>query len=395
MGKNKIISNLNKVLGSSPLKVYDRVNDFSLAQVCTSLIYSGRVLLVINNQNDLAVNSAEKILLENNFKVTRFLFEGATDNADDLAKMFDTPEDVRLVITLNSELIIPTLYYATLNNLPAVICVQDFRGLRAFSAKAFIKNGERLDRVMLTNRRHIIIDEQICSVKNFLSEAFAEIESKTLALIDYRLKDKALNSGINLRAYSIIRRSILETFSIFAHSKKAQKQVLLENLLKIYIADFIAEGEVFLGNSIDNTLLLFGAEKTGGSKLLSQKIILGLLEILFSGEHENILDIPDYLIRSKFLSTKTKINELEFYDHFSKTHGLLDKIDRTEFKKLYNEVCSLKNSTDRMVNIFIALGGNVKTEKSELAKAIKYAGDFPYSVNGVTYLRESGIAEYL
>ena len=48
-----------------------------------------------------------------------------------------------------------------------------------------------------------------------------------------------------------------------------------------------------------------------------------------------------------------------------------------------------------MLNIYTALGGVGEDCKGEIAKAIKYAGDFPFGVNAVTLLRESGISEYL
>ncbi len=395
MRLNKVVANLNNLLGSSPLTVYEKEDDFSLAKVCTSIIYSGRVLLVVNNQNDLAVQRAEKILTEKNFKVTRYLFEGKSDNLNELCKMFNACEDARLVITLNSELITPTLYFATVNKIPAVICVKDIKGLKALNYKNYLKNGTMLDEFIFTPSRHVLIDQQILSSKGFLSEAFAEIESKTLALIDYRLKDKATKSGINLTAYSTIRNSILDCFSIFKYSKKAQYQILLENLFKIYIADFFAKGEVFTRNSIESALLILEGNKNIGARLVAQKIILGLLEIMFSGEHENMLNVPDYLTRSKLLATKTHIDELEFYNHFIKTNSILDNISRTEYKKFYQEVCSLKSSTDRMINIFIALGGTQNIEKGELAKAIKYAGDLPYGINSVTFIRESGILEFI
>ena len=171
--------------------------------------------------------------------------------------------------------------------------------------------------------------------------------------------------------------------------------MLLENLFKIYVADFIAKGEVFVGNSIESTLLTFNGDKNGGTKLLAQKIILGLLEIMFSGEHDNLLSVPDYLTRSKFLATKMDISEVDFYNHFVKTNSILDNISRTEYKKFFQEVGSLKGSADRMINIFIALGGVQKENKGELARAIKYAGDLPYAINSVTFIRESGILEFL
>ena len=75
--------------------------------------------------------------------------------------------------------------------------------------------------------------------------------------------------------------------------------------------------------------------------------------------------------------------------------NIIEKLNKNDFVALQKEVSALLRSCDRMINIYLSLGGAQGSENGQIAKAIKYAGDFPYCINSATFLRESGILEYL
>lgn len=394
MSFKSYLSKLNSQAKNSQLSILGYENVFSIVKKCSSLIVSGRILLVCSNRKQLDIVEFERVLVKKGFKVSVIEFSGSANNLDDLSKLFACPEDVRLVITIENSLALATSYYASVNNIPSIILISDILLRQVFAKKIIVNTSNGLDEVILNDKRFVFVDESIIEKPQALSFAFADIQTKALALLEYRLRDKALKTGLNLACYSHVRKAILETFPVFAHSKKTQKELLLYSLIRVYVGDFVANGKVFFGQTDNLTSMLLGSEN-GLDKLKVQKFTLFLLEALFSGKHENILDCPDYLLRTKYLIGNYPEDERFFYNQYLQTSNIIEKISKNDFASLQKEVSALFKSCDRMINIYLALGGEQGSSNGQIAKAIKYAGDFPYCVNSATFLRESGILEYL
>lgn len=394
MSIKSLTQKLNSQSNNSNLTLLGFEDDFSVVKLCSSLIVSGRVLIVCTDKNQRKIIEVEKALIKKGFKVSIIEFRGNANNLVDLSKLFSASEDVRVAITIENSLAIPTSYFASVNDIYSIIVTSDVSMRQVFAKKIIINTGNGLDQVLLNDKRHILIDESIIDKPFATAQAFADIQSKAISLLEYRLRDKVINTGLNLNSYSQIRNAILETFSVFAHSKKAQKELLLNSLIKVYFADYLANGSVFFGQITNVTSLLLDSEN-GLDKLKVQKFTLSLLEAMFSKKYENILDCPDYLMRSKYLISKYNVDQTFFYEHFLQTSNLTDKISQSDFASLQKEVQALVKSCDRMINIYLALGGEMGSENERIAKSIKYAGDLPFCINSSTFLRENGILEYL
>lgn len=318
---------------------------------------------------------------------------------ESMSKMFALPDDVRLIVVTDVEVIRPACYYASIAKVPVVLMCEDERFFEKFSLHTFVYSGEKLDYVLTACECHVIVN-----VKKFLKTTdFAELYGLTMsklpAIFDYHVTNATRGEKLNEKAYSAFIESIKTVYSVFNYRRRKQKKLLLAESLKILACNYMTEGKMFdFSSQRLAELLLNKSDKNGHGRVFCAGLLLKLYGLYISGEYSHLLEVPDYMARSEKVAKLLKAEEKPFMVGISLQLDTFRRLAEQEidlFPATVNLDSELYDCTDRLINTYYALGGKNFARKEVVARAVKYSGDVGDFINGASVVRESGILEIL
>ena len=332
-----------------------------------------------------------------NFIMPDLEFLGGVFSLENLFELFYFPEDVRAVITIETSLINEISYYASVLNIPAVYCVNNGLVENLLPYRVYVKNANDIDEVIITCKRHIIIDQkQIIDCKELGAELFAFIESKISAFIDYSFNTFINGDKGQADIYNYAVQSLKEAYSIIEQPLSNRKERLLYNLIKISLSNYLMQGELLDYSSLYSALRLLKNGSAYTMLNLCLKII-GVYELYLSDNFSETLLFPDYNKRAESLSFATGENVNKFIQNFENQIKKLGKINKKlpkAKKVLLEKVVAVKKDINKIFNTYFALNGkNDGVDNLDISVALKYSGDLSKNINLMSLVRESGITE--
>lgn len=332
-----------------------------------------------------------------NFIMPDLEFLGGVFSLENLFELFYFPEDVRAVITIETSLINEISYYASVLNIPAVYCVNNGLVENLLPYRVYVKNANDIDEVIITCKRHIIIDQkQIIDCKELGAELFAFIESKISAFIDYSFNTFINGDKGQADIYNYAVQSLKEVYSIIEQPLSNRKERLLYNLIKISLSNYLMQGELLDYSSLYSALRLLKNGSAYTMLNLCLKII-GVYELYLSDNFSETLLFPDYNKRAESLSFATGENVNKFIQNFENQLKILNKTNKKlpkAKKVLLEKVVAVKKDINKIFNTYFALNGkNDGVDNLDISVALKYSGDLSKNINLMSLVRESGITE--
>ncbi len=332
-------------------------------------------------------------------KALNVILPNKVNSSEALSKMFALPDDIRLIIVADIEVMRPACYYASVVKIPVVLACENERFFEKFSLRSFVYSGAKLDYLLNACECHVVVD-----VKKFMKEAnFAELfalnVSKFPALFDYNVTSLTRGENKNEQAYAILGDALKSTYGVFKYGKKSQKRLLLVQALKLMTAYYMSEGKIFdFGSQKMAEMLLPKSAYNGYGRILCAGIILKLYGIYLNGEYSNLLNLPNYVSRVETVAKLLKAEEKPFLVGLNIQLETLRKFKENQVKLFQSKVGFGKkvyDISDKLVNSYYALGGKGEAKKGAVVRAVTHSGDVGDYVNGISVVRESGILEIL
>jgi len=334
-------------------------------------------------------------------KVVSIITEPDEFSVDAVSDLFNLPDDVRLIVTFDTELVDKLNYLATIKNIPlCVIPINTFvDGVTEFSA--FIKNGDSFDNVPFTAERYVIVDNDIIK-KDFVACGYAFIISDLVTFTDYRIFCSAFGKAPFKAAYNTLRSAVTEEFSIFRFAPEKRKAITLKNALIAEIAkSFLTYKSGFIPSYYPFTARK-GADAfdTAILRLNISFECLWLYGEIAEYEEDSVATIVDYNKRAERVASLLHISERA-------TAGTLISQRKMEIdtakgiavlRKIKDEVLSVRKVKDGIFGTYSSLGGKPlekELKRSAVFDLIRYSGDTFYGMNGLSVLREGGFLEKL
>ncbi len=323
----------------------------------------------------------------------------------EMCKLFNLPEDVRMVFVADRCHYQTASYFCTVNAIPCgyIIGNTDFED--AISYSATVKNGDSYDRITLDCTRYIIIDENCFeNSAEVIPDNYVKMMSSLVSLIDYRINCYFNGKNPSKQTLKIIDRSTREIFPLMNKNREEQAETLLYNGLLLQLANLLAEGQLQEKSALFATLemlsILNGGKKEQANAGLILEISLRILQIYklyFSGNYKNLPDTPDYTKRAEYLAGLNIDSELEFLKNYQNQINIVKTQDKENlddfFQAIFSQVESVLSAFIIVQNTYISLGGRKIADKN-LNTAMKYSGDVIGSFNAMTLLRDAGFMEF-
>lgn len=363
-----------------------------LSEVCP---YSKVATLYFNGTYVKHGKTFSEALKHAGFKpVSVILPEDFSDDVNYFKKLFVLPDDVRAVITFDTNLMRAVKYFASVKDIAGIFVLQDFLDTSFISPKITLVNNGVAESVSCKASQYIVLDDNLYKTEPHL--IFSVVASYCVALLDYKIYCKVHSKRYIKSANDLMQFAVNSALSVFKNSAEDQPDILIYSLFTTELANILSGGDMLSVSSVNSVGRIL-KRFSGYNRIIFIKYALALYEKAFGGEYDNLLEIPDYNLRAESLSKITGIGEESFMKNFMsqipkiKDAGkkilqfkptLLDEINKTQ--KLFGQI----NST------YHALGGGGKEDKN-LRTALFYSGDVTPYVNGMSLVRESGILEFL
>lgn len=323
--------------------------------------------------------------------VNVLLKEEEISSVEQVYGLFNLPDDVRLVIFVDSELSQIASYFAYLRKIPLLYIVTEIMSESFFPEKAYFKNGDKFDFYKVYPKRIILIDSDLITD---VSQGYADVTSKITALLDYRISlaisDSVVDNQIDL-SYQMVKEAINDTFKISSPKEKLQ---ILFNAIKISVANALVSGDIFESSSAINAKKLYG-DKSSDIEL---QAFFEIISLYASVKNTFVGSIVDYNNKASELSLLTDLEESQFIKNYiiqakkiaNKKMQLLNVIRHisSEAKENVRALSVIKNNYQKLGGVFKEVSlQNLKT-------CVKYSGDVS-QVNYMSILRENGITELM
>ncbi len=387
----EIISRLNKiswqnfsVVGSTEFYFGNTLS--SVQKIALRLIPFGVALFLCDEKDYLRkIKPIEDILTDKGIKVI-VVFNPTIE------KVLDVPENARMIISFSNEFFNIAGRIATEKNLYSLFVIDKFNFDNTLNSCFEVEENGKREKVRLDFDRRILLDvESIIDDEVGCAEEFAFVMSKLVSLVDYRIFGIITQTPTNKTAYSIIKSAVEETYSLLSEKREDYLLTLIENAMKIRLADAITLGCLYKNSAPDICAKLHGDRN---SVLFYAKRIAKIYTLCFSSEFDGV-DAPDYLERAEWLTKYESAREVDF----SKWLIYQSKLCREKQKEiaivkelLFSETINYLNVFDLVEKTYVALGGKKTAPNDEY---IKISGDFFETFNGMTLARDCGVAEFL
>ena len=329
--------------------------------------------------------------------VSLIMPEKYSDSIDYAGLLFNLPEDVRCIITLDRELCHVATYFSGVREVPVIYFAREGLIYKSLDDVVFFKNGGSTEKIDCGSQKYVVIDPNFIK-ENELSHIFAHIVSKTVALFDYKIYKSLIGEKVNKSILSNLLDTISDTIKIMDVPITERWQKLMLNCIKIEILNYLSCGELFSYSAeVYSGKLLSGKSDFYSIELASAIKILAYYSDFF-GCTEAFPVFPNYNLRAETVANVTKISEKNLLDSFI-MHT--DRFFKSK-EKYFNVINSLKQDAEKAFDVavklkstYLTLGGKESFGISEelLFEGIRFSGDVPFFFNGMTILRELGILE--
>ncbi len=387
----EVISNLNKLskqnfsaIGSTEFYFGNTV--LKTQEIANMLIPFGIAVFLCNEKDyKEKVEPVEKALLLKGIKV-RIIFN-PRDGGDVVI-----PENARMIISFGNEYFNLAGKIATEKNLYCLFIIDQFNFDDTLNSYFEIYKDNKKSRVRLDFDRRILLDvEKIIDDEKGCAEEFAFVMSKLISLVDYRIFGIITETPTNKKAYSLIKSAVEETYSLLSKIREDYLLTLIENAIKVRLADAITLGSFYKNSAPDICAKLHGDRN---SSLFYAKRIAKIYTLAFSSEYDGVAS-PDYLERAENLSKLESSKETDYSKWLVYQSNLCaEKEKQISVVKeiLYTETFNYLKIFDLVEKTYIALGGKKITPNDAF---VKISGDFYETFNGMTLVRDCGISEFL
>ncbi len=335
------------------------------------------------------------------------------DTVENGASLFNLPEDVRLIIVLDGELMNVACYYGGIRVISVCFVVRELVPDFLLPVRLNLQNGCKIDEYQVDAQRVFVFDENLI-LKNPLSkaEAYAGVMSKLIALYDYRINCTAKGIKANREAYELMRTAVTNAFEIFNYSESEQFEKLVTCAFQTAIANGLSGGEIFACASPSIAGKYFTMNSERNEDLQKEKIekgasyntaefycFLKIIEIYaqcLGLKDVNILNIMNYNQDALNLSEFAGVDRFYLLNGYlrqsQKINKNIEEINAITLK-VAKEADATRSAVGNLSSTYLALGGVPLNPqlKPRLKTALKYAGDLPNYINGMTMLRERGV----
>lgn len=383
-------------------KFYQGESERLICDILKAFAPAGKVAVLYTEDtfNELSLNFTSSIKKAGYICTNLVVSENFKDDTESYSKLFNLAEDIRMIITADIELYNAAEYFATIRGIECLCVLNKLSQYdNIFPYEFKIKNGKDFDVFKPDCFVHTVINvESILSNENLPCDMYAHTLSYALALVDYRINGFYTGEELNALSYYLCLNAVKRAYSVFSHKYSEQKYVLLYSVLETALACLIDKGKlnnVFATNFAVN--LTDKTEFTGKKELLITIALAKIYKLSFCEKYKDILFYPDYLERSEYLCSKIK------YSQNSIIKGYIFQSERIapDIKPSFSKEKSISGldafiaCSNSVLSAYRALGGNPCNDIPDFRNVIKHAGDNPNVINGMTLVRESGIAELI
>lgn len=386
---------------SFPVRFYD--GDFveTVLSLCKDLMPTARVVIFSTASSFSRFGEELNVRLkgQRNQTLNFIIDENQAVDISFVKKIINFSEDVRGVVVTDAKLVRLAEYVCSIKNIALILRVDKFLNDGIINNRIQVKNEETFDYVKVNLKRHVIIDIEELSKDENRASCYAQIMGRTVSLLDYRIKMCLKEFTPDVFAYGLVKKTVLDVFNLFKYTYFKQSEVLICGLLKIEIANLLANGELDDFSAINGFNYLYGNFQ---ALIDAIGMLLGLYELGFSENYDKILSVVDYNKINEELKSKSYSGETELLKWLlnrSKTFSKNKKEISTITNFLISEIQGLKSSFAKMEKTYLVLGGKKISESdknsSDFIFAIKHCGNLPHSFNGMSILSEKGMSEFL
>lgn len=338
---------------------------------------------------------------KNGNKTVAMVFKnGSDDTIKSASRLFALPEDVRAVVTVDAGLYRLCSYYANIKRIPVICGIFSFDVRGVCDNDVFLKNGDKVDKIRINTDRYVIIDQNILTDSADFYNGYANVVSRTVSLIDYRMV--CANDGRNPSPYlyNHFRSAVVETFNLDWLTEKERNASLLKNTLTVELINALSQGR-FITESAETVVVRlingFKANYDYGLLLYASAKILGVYDAYFNCKSSVLLTITDYNGIIDALTDDFGLNEGQITEELkiqiARAKKGRSRSEGAKFK-IKKEVANLYALSPQTLKWFTETGGKFEFEKARLKSALKHCGDF-YGFNTMSLARESGVTEFI
>lgn len=317
--------------------------------------------------------------------------EDAPLNFNNVFDVIGIPEDMRAIVCADYEVKDVCFYVATLFSIPVLFILNSVITRGVLASETVFRNFGVSDFPPVNCVRHFVFDDNAVSADG-LSEQYAFIMSQITALTDYRVRITLSGEKANKAAYDAMKNAVINSF----RASDITTENLLLNGFIVEIADFAAGGKIIGNSAAGGFLKLTGfARESGLTFSVLNKLLL--FYALCAEQKEDAFNLPDYNARAAEMAELTGSDCGVFVRGFLKQLKYLK--DGEKIKKLKSGLKEeLKSQSEALRTIkenYIKAGGALLSDFSPYVKAFKHCGDMPETLNFMSLIRESGLAEYI
>lgn len=371
-----------------------------LAETVKAIAAGGKVVATFSEKSFSKFGvSATNALRAEGFSVCNFITDGEVSSLSDAGGIISVAEDARCIMAFDAENFATASYAAMIKGIPAFLCVFGFGAEHIVPSCVLLKNGDGWEYVKTRVPRYIIIDE---SAANGTDEAavYASVAGRITDFTDYRVACAFKRFSPDKRAYALMKGAAVGAFGINKFTAGERKARLIEYKLTSELANLAVDGALSDYSSAANAARICKMQglKKESESIYPFRMAEGVFDLYFSGEYDDILEIPDYAERADDIAAvlgkkdgETMRAIKEQRDIYAKLRGAESKIKAT----LKDEIHAQNAVADKAVKTYLALGGADDVDTAAVFRAIKRSGDLPKTFNCMTLIRESGITEYI
>ena len=421
---NQVLDKLNTTLSNQyqmPYSICFRGGNFfdAMAKTAEEKAPFGRVAIFYSKQTFALMGKELSLAIrKKGIKTVNVILPESTKTVDEICKLFNLPEDVRMVFVTDSVNYQTASYYATVNQISCGYLLKDLNFTALLSNSVKIKNKNAIDEFKIDCPRYVFINEvALRANKSQLPELYARLMTNVVSLIDYRVFCHFSGVEICEGAISLAEDSVKEVFSQIESGLGDSFLTVLYHGLLLEIANVITNGKL-----VDNSAITFAeeicnalnkTERTKNGFILQLSIkILHLYALYFSGDYKNLPNTPDYSFRVNKLMELSLGEEYKLLKNFTKQiemakNGFAQNksinnedyaiTTKALFQKLTNQANVGALALGIVKNTFNKMGGKIdETITTELlSTCIKYCGDGIGAFNTATLMRDAGFMEFL
>ncbi|MBQ3116463.1 MAG: hypothetical protein IJC07_05490 [Clostridia bacterium] len=318
-------------------------------------------------------------------------------SVEGICGLMNAPEDVRVVIVLDYSLFDTALYFCAIKKVHLVEVLHKFVPKRIMANSLLIKNGNDVDLFVADVERTVVIYEGAIS-SDVMPNTLAYVLSKILSLTDYRVMGVVMRQPLFPEAFNLARQAVLGTLKEVGKSEFSLCD-LIYNAFLLEIADNLTKGKLISFSAPSLAEYIYNGKFAGdsGVELLCANVGLDCYSALFSGQYDKTNMPINYYSRSKKLSLTSGILEDSILSTY-KMQGNRFAMRKAKINQLFldlkAELISENKLYNAVVDKYILLGGKKDYDVDKLSHAIMLSGDTPFSVNGMSLVRENNVSNY-